>query len=169
MLDSSVPKLQIFFTRLVPVVFFFLAILVDRASILDFLPVHPLLSFSIIYYWSLYRPDWISIAGLIGAGILDDSLSGAYIGQNTLVFLLIYAVVLKKMDYFISATFLRTWGAFALIMTACGCIQWFFSIFLYPQPIHFIILLLQNAATVLMFPVVYGLLNRIATYTYEWE
>jgi rod shape-determining protein MreD len=169
MFDPGVSKFQFFCKQLIPLGCIFLAVILDRASALDFLPVQPLLSFPTVYYWALYRPDWVSLVGLMGLGIMDDSLSGAYLGQNTMLFLLIYAVVLKQMDYFMTAGFLRTWWAFSLIMGLCGGIQWGFSALLCAQPINVLGLFIPNAATALVFPFVYSLLNRIAAYTYDWE
>ena len=147
----------------------FVAVILDRSSILGFLPVQPLLSLSVIYYWSLHRPDWISLLGVLGIGIVDDSLSGVHLGQNTILLLLIYALVLKQMDFFMNARFTSTWAAFFVVMGVCGCIQWGFSAFLYKEPINIFELLIQNGATALAFPVVYHILNRLAYYTYDWD
>ena len=169
MFDAGFTRVRFFGKQILSLSCILLAIILDRSSALDFLPVQPLLSFPAIYYWSLYRPDWMSLIGLTALGIVDDSLSGAYLGQNTILFLMIYGAVLKLMDYFITAAFLETWGIFFLIMGLCGCIQWTISAVLAHQPINLMVLCIQNAATALVFPFMYLLLNRIAAYTYEWE
>jgi len=169
MFDAGVSKTRLLFKQLIPLGCLFIAVILDRSAVLDFLPVQPLLILPTMYYWALHRPDWISLVGVLGIGILDDSLSGVHLGQNTIFLLLIYVVVLKKIDYFMTAGFARTWGAFFVIMGMCGCIQWGVSAFLYKDATNVLELLIQNGSTALAFPVVYYVLNRIAYYTYDWD
>jgi rod shape-determining protein MreD len=169
MFDAGISKSRLLFKQFIPLGCLLLAVILDRSSVLDFLPAQPLLSLPTLYYWSLYRPDWVSLVGVLGIGILDDSLSGVYLGQNTIFLLCIYALVLKQMDDFMTAGFMRTWGAFFVIMGIFGCMQWGLSAFLYRDAMSVFELFLQNGATALVFPVVYYILNRIAYYTYDWD
>jgi rod shape-determining protein MreD len=169
MFDAGIAKSKLLLKQWIPLGCLFIAVILDRSSVLGFLPAQPLLSLPTVYYWSLHRPDWVSILGVLGIGILDDALSGGYLGQNTILLLLVYLVVLKQMDYFISAGFARTWGAFFVIMGMCGAIQWGFSAFLYQDPMNVFQLFIETGATALAFPVVYFILNRIAYYTYDWD
>lgn len=100
------------------------AILVDQFHVFRFLPLEPLFTMPVLYFWSLYGRDSFPIYGVFLAGILNDVLSGALLGQSALKFLLLYGIVTnqRKLILFGRNT---VWAVFFILMMGITLLEWF--------------------------------------------
>jgi rod shape-determining protein MreD len=99
------------------------AILLDQFHVFRFLPVEPLFTMPVLYFWSLYVRDSFPIYGVFLAGIFDDALSGALFGQSALKFLLLYGIVTnqRKLILFGRNT---VWAMFFILMMGVTLLEW---------------------------------------------
>ncbi len=92
--------------------------------ILDFSTVVPLLPLMSVYHWAIFRPRLLPAYAVFLIGILQDILTGAPVGVNALVFLLVYGAVLSQKRFFTGKSFLILWLGFSLIAAGAIGLNW---------------------------------------------
>ena len=97
---------------------------VVHLRILEFSTVMPLLPLMAVYHWAVFRPRLLPAYAVFLIGILQDILTGAPVGVNALVFLLVYGAVLSQKRFFTGKSFLILWLGFSLIAAAASALNW---------------------------------------------
>lgn len=92
--------------------------------ILDFSTVVPLLPLMSVYHWAIFRPRLLPAYAVFLIGILQDILTGAPVGVNALVFLLVYGAVLSQKGFFTGKSFFILWLGFSLIAAGAAALNW---------------------------------------------
>ena len=92
--------------------------------ILEFSTVMPLVPLMAVYHWAVFRPRLLPAYAVFLIGILQDILTGAPVGVNALVFLLVYGAVLTQKRCFTGKSFLILWLGFSLIAAAESALNW---------------------------------------------
>jgi rod shape-determining protein MreD len=154
-------RLRLFFHQLVPLLILLLCDILDRTHVFRFLPIEPLLTLPLIYHWAVYKPELLSVFTLFVVGIVDDAIGGALLGQTSLMFLILYALVLLQKHHIKEANFSGLWWGFAFYMLCAVFLEWAISSMLYDRAICSWIFLLQNAVMVVLYPLIHGLLVKL--------
>ncbi len=89
-----------------------------------FARVVPLLPLMAIYHWAIFRPELMPSYAVFAIGILQDTLTGAPIGVNAMVFLIVYGVVLSQQRFFVGKSFAIIWLGFALVAAGAAALSW---------------------------------------------
>ena len=110
-----------------------------------------------VFYWSVHRPDLLSLATAFGLGLLLDILSGMPHGMNALVLLLVRLVGVSQGRVFRGKSFLVLWWGFALVALGAGLVIWALSTAFALAPIDPMPALFQAALTTALFPFLGGL------------
>jgi len=84
----------------------------------------PLLPLMAIYHWAVYRVELLPAYSVFIIGILQDIFTGAPIGVNALVFLLVYGVVLTQHRFLFGKSFAVIWVGFGLISGTASALTW---------------------------------------------
>ena len=92
--------------------------------ILEFSTVMPLLPLMAVYHCAVFRPRLLPAYAVFLIGILQDILTGAPVGVNAFVFLLVYGAVLSQKRFFTGRSFLILWLGFALIAACATALNW---------------------------------------------
>ncbi|HYD31432.1 MAG TPA: rod shape-determining protein MreD, partial [Azospirillaceae bacterium] len=87
--------------------------------------VAPSLALMAVYYWGIHRPDLVPPSAAFAVGLLQDLLSGAPLGMNALVLVLVHWVVVSQRRFFLANSFLLLWWGFTLIVLGAMLLQWF--------------------------------------------
>jgi rod shape-determining protein MreD len=87
-------------------------------------PIVPQLALMAVFHWTVFRPDLLPIWSIFIIGILQDSLSGAPMGLNTMVYLTIYGVILGQRRFFLGKTFWVEWLGFTIIAAGAAVQAW---------------------------------------------
>jgi rod shape-determining protein MreD len=124
----------------------------ERSHVLRVLPVEPLLVLPLIYYWSLFRMEKLSTFSLFVLGIFDDVLSGAYLGQTSLLLLILYALVLTQRHHIKDLPFKFIWGIFGIFMICATILEWGIASLLTGRVLSSIPLMGQNILAVILYP-----------------
>lgn len=95
---------------------------VDGYNFLRFLYIPPFLSLAALYYWCVHALRTPSYVLVFSLGILLDILSGASIGQNALIFLLVHYGVSYQREWLRTA-FRREWVAFGGVLLGVAAIE----------------------------------------------
>ncbi|MCM0019413.1 MAG: rod shape-determining protein MreD [Tagaea sp.] len=72
------------------------------------------------FYWIVHRPDLFPAWGAFLAGLFDDALSGAPLGLNACVLLLVHATIVAQHKFFRGKAFWLIWASFALLAAAAA-------------------------------------------------
>lgn len=83
-----------------------------KISITSFIPPNYIIG--IIFFWTLYRPDLLSLGGVVLGGLLWDTLYDLIPGQTSLLWSLIYIGILSQRRFLIKKPFTVVWTSFAL-------------------------------------------------------
>ncbi len=100
--------------------------------IMNMIPLHvpglsrivPVLPLMAIYHWAVYRPEVMPPLAVFLIGVLYDILSGAPLGVNALVFLVVYGVVAFQQRFFTGKSFLVIWFGFGLVAMGAAILSW---------------------------------------------
>ncbi|WP_419798623.1 MAG: rod shape-determining protein MreD [Terasakiella sp.] len=84
----------------------------------------PQLALMGIFHWTVFRPDLLPIVAVFAIGILQDALSGAPMGLNTIVYLTVFGVVLGQRRFFLGKTFWVEWLGFSIIAAGAALQAW---------------------------------------------
>ena len=122
--------------------------------ILEFSTVMPLLPLMAVYHWAVFRPRLLPAYAVFLIGILQDILTGAPIGVNALVFLLVYGAVLSQKRFFTGKSFLILWLGFSLIAAVASAMNWLAVSLLSTTIIEIRTAVFQYLLTVGFFPAV---------------
>lgn len=77
-----------------------------------------------VFFWTLYRPRLMAPPAVFCLGLLQDLLSGAPLGVNTLLLLLLHAAVLTQRRVLVRQSFLVLWLSFILLGSALFALGW---------------------------------------------
>ena len=144
---------------------FVLSLLLVVASVLpiqlsDFGRVAPNLAIMATFYWAIYRPDLFPAPAAFVLGLWLDLLTGAPVGINALVLLLVHWAITSQRRFFQGKSFGVVWWAFALTISGAMALFWVLSAAYHltlidPAPVVFQLLL-----TIAVFPFLTWLLAR---------
>ncbi|WP_417822071.1 rod shape-determining protein MreD [Terasakiella sp.] len=120
----------------------------------------PQLALMGIFHWTVFRPDLLPIIAVFAIGILQDALSGAPMGLNTIVYLTVFGVVLGQRRFFLGKTFWVEWLGFSIIAAGAALQAWlllsaYHVHVLIPGPIFF-----QYLMTIGFYPLLAWLMGR---------
>lgn len=123
--------------------------------------VAPSLALMAVYYWAIHRPDLLRPSAAFAVGLLQDLLSGAPLGMNALVFVLIHQGVVRQRRFFLANSFLLLWWGFALIVLGAMFIQWIAYSVLSLKLLAMDAALFQALLTLSLFPLFAWLFIRV--------
>lgn len=139
----------------------FIAILFDRYRILRGAGIEPMFFPAVLYYFTVFRPDILSVLMVFSLGIFDDALSGALLGQNTLEFLLMYGLTLYQRQYIYSSTFYTSWITFGIILVMVSSFEFLLASLLQQTLLNPIELMGQTFLTTILYPLFASALNLL--------
>lgn len=115
--------------------------------------VAPAFGLMAVYYWAVQRPDVFPAYAVFTVGLLYDLLSAGPLGLWTLVYLVVYGIVVSQRLLFIGRAFTLFWLGFLIAATVAGLFGWALALLYFSQPLSPGPVLIQMAATVALFPV----------------
>lgn len=112
-----------------------------------------------VFYWSAYRPTLVPLWFVFTVGLLLDLLSGAPVGLNALVLVLVRWLVTDQRLFLMGQPFLIVWIGFLLVIAAAALCQWFLlgALNLFWPPVQQVGVMIGLSAA--LFPVVSVLLH----------
>jgi rod shape-determining protein MreD len=119
-LDGLVRKLTPFLLTLILVLVSIVPLHIPGLS-----RVVPLLPLIAIYHWAVYRSELLPAWTVFIIGVLHDIFTGAPIGANAFVFLLVYGLVVSQHRFLFGKSFAVIWIGFGLVSGAASALMWF--------------------------------------------
>ena len=127
----------------------------------DYRSIVPLIPLMAIYYWALYRPDLMPIGAVFLVGILEDVLTGAPLGLNAFLFLLVHSLIRSRSRMIAGKGFAVVWIVFMLVLLGAGIVSWLVASLLYDAPIRMAPAVTQLMLTLVLYPCLAWLLIRV--------
>lgn len=138
-------RLSRIFLKILPFCSVLLVIILGCSLRIGAYPLLPALFLIPVYYWLVFRPDWLPLWGLFGIGIFYDSLMGYELGISSLLLMLSAFLGQYIRPLLNPHRFLLIWGAFVLyslgyiilygIVTSGKMsllVSWIYGVILYP-------------------------------------
>lgn len=123
----------------------------------------PIIPLVIVFFWSVYGPDYMPSVSVFLIGLLQDLLTGGPLGLWPAVYLVTQFIVLSQRAYFLGREQKVVWIGFALASAGAGLILWLVMSLMSGVLLPVTALALQLLATVLIYPLfgaVFGELHR---------
>lgn len=89
-------------------------------------PLLPALFLIPVYYWLIFRPDWLPLWSLLGIGIFYDTLMGSSLGLSSLLLMLSTIASLYIRPLLNPQRFYDVWGGFCFYSL---CYLMFYGVF----------------------------------------
>ena len=123
----------------------------------------PIIPLVVVYFWSIYAPEYMPSVSVFIIGFLQDLLTGGPLGLWAVVYLVTQFVVLSQRPYFLGREQKVVWLGFAMAAVGASVILWLVMSLMSGVLLPVGGLLGQMIATVLMYPVfgiAFGELHR---------
>lgn len=121
-------------------------------------PIFPLI---LIFFWTIYDPDFLPTFATFLIGMLQDMLLGGPIGVWASIYLIVQYAILSQRDYFLRRDQHVVWLGFALSAAMAGLLLWlsmslFSGAWLPPLPVVW-----QMLVTVAFYPVLAVIFSKV--------
>ena len=147
------------FIDLLPlIILFFLSL--NGSSIINFNFFSVNISYILVYYWVLRRPETLGYGFIFLSGIVSDVILGTPLGVNSLTLLLVAAAAAYVRVVTVRITLINDWISFipALLI---GNFVYFFSLYFSDLSIDYLYLFKNSIFTFIFYPVLWGIFSLI--------
>ncbi|MBL8669269.1 MAG: rod shape-determining protein MreD [Alphaproteobacteria bacterium] len=119
-------RLDVYGRRATPALTFLLLLLVGLLPVpIAGLPaIAPLFTLIAVYYWSIYRPEYMPPWLVLALGLIEDLSSGSALGLSATTLLLVHLGVAAQRRFFISRPFVAAWWGFILVGALAAIGRW---------------------------------------------
>jgi len=121
----------------------------------------PLFSLIFTYYFRLHFPQSGRLWFIFILGLLEDFLSGGYLGLTPFVLFLICALFERQRKVFLQGTFLAEIFIFLFFSLGISVLYWMLTSFIEARLVPGLPFFIQGLVTALVFPVYVFLIGRI--------
>ncbi len=112
----------------------------------------PVIPLAVVFFWSVYAPNYLPALSVFFVGLLQDLLSGGPLGLWPAVYLITQYIVLSQRFYFLGREQRVVWLGFALAAAGAGIILWLIMSLMSGVLLPIRSLALQMLATVAIYP-----------------
>ena len=123
--------------------------------------VAPLLGLIAVYYWSIYRPQLIPAPFVFAVGLVHDLLSGGPLGLMALVLVALHIFCVSQRRVLIGRSFGVGWFGFMLVAPGAALLEWIVASIYFMHPMDPVPLLVQLVLTIVLYPPLNWLFNRV--------
>ena len=89
-----------------------------------FSQVVPLMPLMAVYHWAVYKSELLPAYAVFIVGLLQDIFSGAPIGVYTIVFLMVYGMVIWQHRFLFGKSFSIIWLGFSIVSAGAFLLAW---------------------------------------------
>lgn len=146
-----------------PYLFTVLIILVARVPFQDAAagPLIPIFSLIYTYYFRLHFPQAAGLVFIFLLGLLEDYLSGGYLGMTPLVLLLVAALFERRRNLFTQGTFVTETIIFVFFSLGVSLLYWLLTSFVEASLLPVMPFVIQGLVTALAFPFYVLVVSRL--------
>lgn len=112
----------------------------------------PIIPLVVVFFWSIYAPDFLPSPSVFAIGLLQDLLMGGPLGLWASVYLVTQFAVSSQRAYFLGREQKVVWMGFALAATVASLMLWLVMSLMSGALLHVGALAAQVVATILIYP-----------------
>ncbi|MEX6632059.1 rod shape-determining protein MreD [Hyphococcus lacteus] len=112
----------------------------------------PIIPLVVVFFWSIYGPDSLPSVSVFLIGFVQDLLTGGPLGLWAMVYLFTQFIVMSQRSYFLGREQKVVWVGFAFAAAGAGIILWLVMSLMSGVLLPVRSLVLQLAATILIYP-----------------
>lgn len=112
----------------------------------------PIIPLVVVFFWSIYSPDHMPSPSVFFIGLLQDLLTGGPLGLWAVVYLVTQFIVSSQRAYFLGREQKVVWLGFTLAAAGASLILWLVMSLMSGIMLPAMDLLIQIAATILIYP-----------------
>jgi len=86
--------------------------------------VVPLMPLMAVFHWAVYRSELLPAYAVFIIGLLQDIFSGVPIGVYTIVFLMVYGIVIWQHRFLFGKSFSIIWLGFSIVSAGAFLLTW---------------------------------------------
>ena len=125
----------------------------DQFNFLQFLPLQPNISFLTLYFWSFFFRQQLSFLLVFLFGIGVDLIGGSFLGENTLIFIILYGCISFYQEHFANDLALE-WSTLLIAVIFLTVLQFGLMSIIHQRFIFSFGHIGDNALNLLFYPVV---------------
>lgn len=121
----------------------------------------PFLPLVVVFFWSIYGPNYLAAPSVFAIGVLQDLITGAPLGLWPTVYLTTQFVVTSQRAYFQGREQQVVWLGFGLVGTGVAGLLWLVMSVISGTLLPITQLAIQMLATIAVFPLISGLFGHL--------
>lgn len=121
----------------------------------------PNLALAAVFYWAVYRPDLFPLFLAFVIGLIQDVLTGTFLGVQAILVTMSYLAILTQRRVFYQRHFIMSWWGYAVILAVVTASIWIVQTGLGGNKALVLETVLHWLLSVLFFPAVYGVCYTI--------
>lgn len=126
--------------------------------------IMPFLTLIGVYYWSVFKPEYLPIWIVFILGVLQDILMGSPLGLMPLLLIIVQQFIFFQGRQFLERDFLFNWFVFVMLAMGFGIMSWGISSLYFRALLDYWDVLGQIFMTIAFYPVVTGLFGIARKY-----
>lgn len=121
--------------------------------------IMPYLTLIGVYYWSVFKPEYMPVSVVFAIGILQDILLGSPLGLTSLLLVVVQQFIFFQGRRFLERDFLFNWFVFVMIVIGFGTLTWIIVSLYFRVFLDYIGIIGQILLTIAFYPLVTWLLG----------
>ncbi|MEZ5757414.1 MAG: rod shape-determining protein MreD [Emcibacteraceae bacterium] len=121
--------------------------------------IMPYLTLIGVYYWSVFKPEYMPVSVVFAIGILQDILLGSPLGLTSLLLVVVQQFIFFQGRRFLERDFLFNWFVFVMIVIGFGTLTWIIVSLYFRVFLDYIGIIGQILLTIAFYPLITWLLG----------
>lgn len=126
--------------------------------------IMPFLTLISVYYWSVFKPEFLPIWVVFILGVLQDILMGSPLGLMPLLLIIVQQFIFIQGRQFLERDFIFNWFVFVMLVIGFGIMSWGISSLYFRAMLDYWDVLGQIFMTIAFYPVITWLLGLTKKY-----
>ena len=156
-------NIKLKFFDLLPIILLFF-ISLNGNSVIDLKFFSVSISYILVYFWVLRRPDSLGYGFIFLAGLINDVVFGFRFGINALTLLVIAGVAAYVRVVTVRITLINDWISFIPALLV-GNLIYFITLYYSDLPVSYLYLFTNSVSTFIFYPVLWGIFSLILNLT----
>jgi len=156
-------NIKLKFFDLLPIILLFF-ISLNGNSVIDLKFFSVSISYILVYFWVLRRPDSLGYGFIFLAGLINDVVFGFPFGINALTLLVIAGVAAYVRVVTVRITLINDWISFIPALLV-GNLIYFITLYYSDLPVSYLYLFTNSVSTFIFYPVLWGIFSLILNLT----
>ena len=121
--------------------------------------IMPFLTLIGVYYWSVFKPEYLPVSVVFVLGLLQDILLGSPLGLTSLLLVVVQQVIFFQGRQFLERDFLFNWFVFVMLVIGFGFLSWGITSLYFKVFLDYLGVIGQILLTIAFYPIITWILG----------